>query len=93
MRVVTYDIRDCQGAGWARNQAQTLWQGEEYTLQIHAHMRFEPGWDETLIDMLARCPSGKPVLTAWLPEYRPIGNKKLKLDGKIPLVRILHLRL
>ncbi len=71
VRRVDFHIRDALGAGWARNQAQALYQGEEYILQIQAHIRFEPGWDDTLIDMLGRCPSGKPVLSAYLPPYMP----------------------
>jgi hypothetical protein len=71
VRRVDFHVRDAQGAGWARNQAQALYQGEEYILQIQAHMRFVPGWDDMLIDMLARCPSKKPLLSAYLPPYMP----------------------
>lgn len=74
---------ESKGAGWARQQAQTLWQGEDYVLHIHAHMLFEPGWDEALIDMLGRCPSAKPVLTGWLPYYTPPDHKH-PLNGTLP---------
>lgn len=70
VRVLQYHIMDAGGAGWARQQAQTLWAGEEYTLQIQAHMRFDPGWDETLIEMLTEIPK-RAVLTGWLPNYDP----------------------
>ncbi|MDX2112353.1 MAG: GlcNAc-transferase family protein [Alphaproteobacteria bacterium] len=71
VRVAKFHCTDAKGAGWARMQAQALWHGEEYVLQIQAHHRFEPGWDETLIQLLLDCPSEKAVLTAWLPGYRP----------------------
>ena len=40
---------DAKGVCWARNQVQQLYDGEEYTLQIDSHMRFEKDWDDTLI--------------------------------------------
>ena len=74
VRELRYDWRDAKGAGWARASAQKLWQGEEYILQIQAHMRFEHGWDETLIDMLARCEGEKKLISAYLPNYIPPDN-------------------
>jgi len=84
VQVIQYHAKDAQGAGWARMQAQTLYRGEEYILQIQAHHRFEPGWDDTLIALLAKCSSEKPVLTAWLPGYTPPDNKP-DLHGMLPL--------
>ncbi len=84
VQVLQYHINDAQGAGWARCEAQSLWRGEEYTLQIQAHMRFEQGWDETLIDMLENLPSEKAILTAWLPGYMPPDNRQ-KLGNQFPV--------
>lgn len=71
VRMLKIHAMESKGACWARNLVQTLWQGEPYVFQIDSHMRFEPGWDETLIDMLAQCPSEKPVLTTYPPGYEP----------------------
>ncbi len=71
IRRVDYDARESKGVCWARHQARKLWQGEEYILQIDSHMRFDPGWDEKLINQLAACPSEKAVLTAYPPAYTP----------------------
>ena len=90
VRVVQYHIRDAQGAGWARMEAQSLWKGEEYTLQIQAHMRFEKHWDETLIELLHALPTEKAVLTAWLPGYVPPDKKQPK-DGMLPLAVVNRL--
>ncbi len=90
VRVVQYHVRDADGAGWARSEAQKLWSGEEYVLQIQAHHRFEPGWDDTLIELLETLPTKKAVLTAWLPDYQPPDNRQ-KLDGKLPVVTINRL--
>lgn len=71
VRTLKYHYNESQGSGWAHSQAQSLWDGEEYVLQIHAHMRFEPGWDDMLIEQLARCPSEKPALSTCLSGYLP----------------------
>jgi SAM-dependent methyltransferase len=70
-RVMEVDARESQGVGWARSQVQSLWAGEEYFFQIDAHSRFEPGWDELCLEMLAACPSAKPVLSAYPTSYVP----------------------
>jgi predicted 2-oxoglutarate/Fe(II)-dependent dioxygenase YbiX/peroxiredoxin len=87
VRVARFHHQDAKGAGWARMQAQNLWDGEEYTLQIQAHMRFEQGWDSTLIDMLARCPSHKPAISTYLPRYMPPDNKQV-LNGECLRVKV-----
>jgi hypothetical protein len=71
VRVAWFHADDSRGACWARSQCQALWAGEPYTLQIDSHMRFEPGWDETLLAMLAACPSERPVLSAYPATYTP----------------------
>jgi hypothetical protein len=73
-RIKAVPIAKTRGVGWARSRVQKLWQGERYTLQIDSHMRFASGWDTLLIDMLAMCPSSKPILTAYPPPYEPPRN-------------------
>lgn len=69
VRVKEFSYLESQGTGWARNQAFSLAQDEEYTLQIDAHMRFEKGWDEILIDMLQKCPGNKKILSHYPPSF------------------------
>ncbi|MEM8819915.1 MAG: GlcNAc-transferase family protein [Pseudomonadota bacterium] len=71
LRRIDFDYREAQGLGWARAQAQSLWQGEEYTLQIDSHMRFVPDWDVQMLHELADCPSRWPVLTIYPAGYLP----------------------
>lgn len=71
VRTADFHISEARGLGWARAQAQALWQGEEYTLQIDSHMRFVDDWDERMIDMLALCGSPDPVLTVYPASYEP----------------------
>jgi len=90
VKVVQFHARDAEGAGWARCEAQKLWAGEEYILQVQAHMRFEQSWDETLIDLLENLPTHKVVLTAWLPGYVP-PDKKQDLLGMFPIATVNRL--
>jgi glycosyltransferase involved in cell wall biosynthesis len=74
VRSVRFHIREARGLGWARQQAQSLWRGEEYCLQIDSHMRFVPKWDEILLEMMAACDAPEPVLTHFPPAYTPPDN-------------------
>eukprot|EP00644_Phytophthora_capsici_P014857 jgi/Phyca11/554741/estExt2_Genewise1Plus.C_PHYCAscaffold_650008 len=65
VRVQWVDFRNAAGPCVARAQAQKLWQGEEFYLQIDSHMRFRPGWDCFLISELEKCTSSKPILTTY----------------------------
>jgi hypothetical protein len=70
-RVIRVDARNSLGACWARHKAQSLWQDEDFTLQIDSHMRFVEHWDEKALAMLAACPSGRPVLSSYPAAYTP----------------------
>lgn len=71
--IIDVDYFSSQGACWARNFIQQLYQQEKYTLQLDSHHRFIPDWDITLIDMLEglRSESEKPLLTAYVPSFDP----------------------
>lgn len=71
LRIDEVSAEHSRGACWARNRTQALWSGEDYYLQIDSHMRFVQGWDEKLIDMLAKCPSEKPVLSTYPLGFTP----------------------
>lgn len=61
-----------RGACWARSIVlEQLREDEDYVLQIDSHSRFVPGWDQRFIDMLAQCPSDKPVLSSYPVAYVP----------------------
>lgn len=74
VRVHEVDSRDSKGACWARSLVQKLWRGEEYTLQIDSHMRFEEGWDTLLFETLDACDDPMAVLTCYAPGYEPPNN-------------------
>lgn len=62
---------ETQGVCWARAQAQTLFEDQDYVLMIDSHMRFIKGWDTALIAELDRCDSPKSFLSNYPPGYKP----------------------
>lgn len=66
-----FHAKDSMGLTWARSQAQQLYDGEEFVLQIDSHMRFAKGWDTKIISMLEKCPSNKPVMSHLPAVYTP----------------------
>jgi glycosyltransferase involved in cell wall biosynthesis len=73
-RVLNIPHEESKGVCWARNQVQQLYGGEEYTLQIDSHMRFDQDWDQRLIDMLSGLQDKgykKPLLTGYVSSFDP----------------------
>jgi hypothetical protein len=73
-KILDIPYLESQGVCWARRQVQTLYNGEDYTLQIDSHHRFAPDWDKTLIDMLKDLQKEgyeKPLITAYIPSFDP----------------------
>jgi hypothetical protein len=73
-RILDVLYSDSRGVCWARNQVQQLYDGEEYTLQIDSHMRFEKDWDDTLIKMIKQLQKKgfeKPLLTGYVSSFDP----------------------
>lgn len=69
VRVDEVYYRKSEGCTWARSRANELFDGEDYYLQIDAHMRFAAGWDETLIAMLESIDAPRPILTVYPPSF------------------------
>jgi hypothetical protein len=77
------------GVGIARNIANSLYDGEDYYLQIDSHMKFEKGWDLNLInDYLLYKENGcNPVITAYPASYH-YDNKKTIYQNNPDVTRI-----
>jgi len=81
-KVLNIPYSDSQGVCWARNLTQQLYDGEEYTLQIDSHMRFEENWDEELIEMLESLKNKghkKPLLTGYVSSFDPDNDPELRV--------------
>jgi hypothetical protein len=48
LSLVRVDPLDARGPCWARALANSLYDGEEWYLQLDSHMDFDPHWDSTL---------------------------------------------
>lgn len=55
------------GPYMARYFASKLWNGEEWYMQIDAHMTFLQDWDAVSIEMLEKAPAEKPVMSHYPP--------------------------
>ena len=49
LRQLRVPLADARGPCWARALAMTLYDGEDWFLQLDSHMDFDPGWDDTLV--------------------------------------------
>ena len=52
----------------ARYFASKLWFGEEWYMQVDAHMTFLQDWDAISIEMLQKAPTKKPVISHYPPD-------------------------
>lgn len=86
IRYVHVQVQDTLGVSWARNLAYSLYDGEQYLLQIDSHTCFEPGWDESLRRQHGQVLelSPKPILSTYpyrfdmvdgAPHYTPPEGK------------------
>lgn len=71
MRVIAVPWEASQGACWARAQCMSLYDGEDWFLQLDSHHRFAQDWDAILIDQAERSGAALPLLTAYAPAYDP----------------------
>jgi hypothetical protein len=83
----------CEATGpcKARALAHQLWEGEEFHLQVDAHMRFAAGWDDALLRALSQAQeaAGHPrvVLSAYPPGYEV---RAVVLLGKASFAALLQ---
>ena len=88
VRYIGVAPEESRGVCWARSLANTLYEGEEFFLQIDAHMLFEKDWDTQLIRQLDICQRTNPksLLTCYpnhfewvdgIPTAKPVTQKVL----------------
>jgi hypothetical protein len=69
VRVLNIDEPESLGPYAARFFASKMWYGEQWFMQIDAHMTFAQDWDATSIQMLTKAPSEKPILSHYPPAH------------------------
>lgn len=72
-RVSKHHYSESQGLGWARHITNTLYDGEEFTLQIDSHHRFVQDWDVIVLEDFnqALMISDKPIITTYCTPFDP----------------------
>lgn len=76
IRFIIIDIRaeESKGVCWARNLIQQKYGGEDFTLQLDSHHRFEPHWDTELKNEILQLQLHgyeKPLLTGYITSFHP----------------------
>ena len=86
VKIIEIDYKKAKGVCWARNAVQSLYDNEDYTLQLDSHHRFVKDWDTKLKDMLKGLQKDgykKPLITAYIPSLDPDndpGRTQMEVD-------------
>ena len=80
-RFIIIDVKaeDSKGVCWARNRIQRKYDGEDFTLQLDSHHRFEPNWDTELKNEILQLQlhgHEKPLLTGYISSFHPSLHKE-----------------
>lgn len=72
-RISKHHYSESQGLGWARHITNTLYDGEEFTLQIDSHHRFVQDWDAIVLEDYNQAlqVSEKPIITTYCTPFDP----------------------
>ena len=71
-KIINIHYTKSKGCCWARHKTQLFYSGETFVMQIDSHLRFQPKWDETCINMyndLKQNGVNKPLISTYLPEF------------------------
>jgi hypothetical protein len=82
-RIIDIPYLESKGVCWARNKVQSLYDGEQYTLQLDSHHRFASDWDVELINMLENLQKEghkKPLITAYIPSFDPDNDPAARIQ-------------
>lgn len=91
LRVLHYPAELSRGGCWARFEAQGLYDGEDFTLQVDAHSRMADGWDDALVDLVRSLPGAKPLITGFPPLYRLAEGRMVPVEGvnePVPITQV-----
>lgn len=73
VKVKQFDFQSNYGVGKGRRNSRSMYDGQDYFLQIDAHTNFEKDWDRQLVDLFSRSlektDNDKTALTAFLGQY------------------------
>lgn len=88
IRTIRIPYYEAKGPTWARYLCATLWNGEEYFMQIDSHTKFVKDWDEKCIkmikDIITSGDSKKPILSHYPRESHDYENYKESDKSYVP---------
>lgn len=92
VRYVHIHPQDTLGVSWARSVAFSLYDGENFLLQIDSHMLFEQDWDETLISQYwgLKGYSPKHILTTYPRPFEMIDGEPHFVKEEVNTVLVLR---
>lgn len=76
VRYLRLDPEYGRGACWARNLAQSMWNGEKYYIQVDSHTLFDEGWDYLFLKEMVELEKyhEKPVISSYPHIFTAVGN-------------------
>jgi len=83
LKIIEKQAPDGIGVGRSRNIANSLYDGQDYYLQVDSHTRFKENWDDFLISEIKRYQEEeikKPLLTTYPGTYRYNDNLEEVID-------------
>jgi hypothetical protein len=87
IRIIRIPYFKAKGPTYARYLCSTLWNGENYYMQIDSHIRFVKNWDILSINMinniLSKTKTTKPVLSYYSKTIEDSENTNLKYVPRI----------
>lgn len=85
IRIIRIPHYEAKGPTYARYLCSTLWNGEEYYLQIDSHTKFVKDWDIKCINMIRKLKETvkKPVLSHYPKEIKDYSDKNIHLLPRI----------
>lgn len=63
---------DSRGVSWARAIAFSMYNDQDYLLQIDSHTLFDQGWDESLVEQMTQLQGShaKPLISTYPPGFK-----------------------
>lgn len=89
-RIVQVPWQQARGVGRARRMSDELYQGEDFYLQIDAHMRAEPRWDERLVAEWRALGDERAILSSYPPAYKYTAPDTVEFVSSDPNRLVVH---
>jgi hypothetical protein len=70
-RIIDVNYSESKGACWARNLTQSLYNGEDFTLQIDSHTRSEKDWDNKILSLYKDLEDDMAIFTSYPSMFQP----------------------